>query len=256
MDKTPIRSDICPVCKQGPSFLTRRVECYTCKSQVCRDHSVQRDHTYCELCEKNSIKLKNFPDLVFQIKNLKSDLAYQEKDKKKHQLEINTKNDIISRLEKQYKTNSELHIEKVQMYEKKITQESEKIISEEKLILYLHQSLNESQKSENCMIDKLNFSMHQLHLAKNEFEEMVSDQKFLISKVDKLKSDLRGFAPIDKVGNIACTECKQKVKNEFLEVFETANILNGRDSFFNSIERPSVMYSEMDRKCCNGCCVM
>ena len=38
--------------------------------------------------------------------------------------------------------------------------------------------------------DKLNFSMHQLHLAKNEFEEMVSDQKFLISTVDKLKSNI------------------------------------------------------------------
>jgi hypothetical protein len=184
---------------------------------------------------------------------LKSELTYLEKDKKKHQIEINSKNDIISRLEKQYKTNSELHLEKVSIFETKTLQETEKIRSEEKLILYLHQSLTESQKGENSMIEKLNYSMHQLHLAKNDFEEMTSDQKYLISIVDKIKCDLRGFAPIDRIGKIVCAECKQKLKNEFLEIFETANILNGYDSFFNSIEVPASSRNEMTRKCCNQC---
>jgi len=217
---------------------------------VCREHSVTREQIFCEVCEKNSIRSKHFPDLVFQIRNLKSELAYLEKDKKKYKTEIATKNDIISRLEKQFNGNQELHKEKVALYERKINQEAEKIISEEKLVIFLHQSLTESQKSENVMIEKLNLAMHELHVGKNEFEEASSDQRFLISKLDKLNVELRGYAPINRVGLASCLDCKQRIKNEFLEVFETSTILNGRDSFFSSV----VVMPMVDRSSAEGCC--
>lgn len=246
----------CPVCKVNFGFFSKKVECSSCKMQVCRDHSVFREQIFCEICEKNKIRSKFFPDLVFQIKNLKSELAYLEKDKKKYKSEIATKNDIISRLDKQYQTNLDLHKEKVALYERKIAQESEKIISEEKLVLFLHQSLTESQKSENAMIEKLNLSMHEVHLAKNEYDEMCSDQKFLIDKLDKLNIELRGYAPINRVGLASCSDCKQRIKNEFLEVFETSTILNGRDSFFSSIIVSPIIDKKSSEGYCRSCGVM
>lgn len=246
----------CPVCKVSLNFFTKKVECFSCKMLVCREHSVTREQIFCETCEKNSIRSKYFPDIVFQIKNLKSELAYLEKDKKKFKSEILTKNDIISRLEKQFNANQELHQEKVALFERKINQETEKIISEEKLVLFLHQSLTESQKSENVMIEKLNLSMHELHVGKNEFEEISSDQRFLINKLDKLNLELRGYAPINRVGLTSCSDCKQRIKNEFLEVFETSTILNGRDSFFSSIIVTPIFDKNSAEGCCKSCELM
>jgi hypothetical protein len=232
--ESPTRNQHCPVCKASMGLLSKKVKCSSCKQLVCRDHSVLHENSnhFCDICEKNIIKAQSFPDVSFHISSLQSDLAYLEKDKNKYRNEILTKNDIITRLEKQNKANAASYNEKLENLEKKIAQEKNKIVSEEKLIVHLKQSLLECEKSENAMLEKLNFLMSEVHNSKIEYQELEENQQFLLDKIYEINVELRLKVPIPKLTQeYKCNTCLPKLKKEFMEAFQTAFILEGRDSF-------------------------
>ena len=259
MDKSPTKNHNCPVCHTNIGFLSKKVECSNCKLLVCKDHSVLHENSnhFCDLCEKLIIKTQNFPDVVYQIDSLKAELKYLTKDKKKYQKEILMKNDIINRLDKQYKSNQVTYQEKLESLEKKIDQEKKKLNSEENLLQHLEKSLIESQKSEKSMIEKLNYYIQELHNANVLYEEIHIDQIFLLNKIDTLRVELRGFAPINRLKLISCGGCFKKVKQGYFEVFRTASILEGNSSTLSSISIINQNSSEeaLKRKqaLCNGC---
>ncbi|OMJ78170.1 hypothetical protein SteCoe_22061 [Stentor coeruleus] len=255
MEKTTGKNQCCPVCKTSIGFLSKKVECSNCKLTVCRDHSVMHENSnrFCNICEKNLLKNQFFPDVAFHIKSLKSDLEYLEKEKSKIRNEVLCKNDIVNRLEKQYKSNLAIHEEKLEILNKKILQEQNKIVSEQKLIVHLQQSLAESQKSEEAMVEKLNFLMQENHKAKLDFEEMTENQKFLIGQIDKLNNELRGLAPLSRLTLLSCSSCKKNIKYEFYEVFQTVFILEGRESFGSLISQANKTTSETEIKSYSLC---
>ena len=258
MEGNPKLNQHCPVCKTNINFLKKKVECSNCKLLVCKNHSVKHENSnhFCDLCEKSIIKTTNFSDLIFQINSLKADLEYIKKDKNKYKKTIMTKNEIIARLEKQYKTSQMTHQEKVDAIERKIEQEHNKQISENKLIEHLEQSLLESRKSEEVMMEKLNFLMQDFNTVNIENQELLDDQKFLLSKLDNINLELRGVAPINRLRLISCCDCYVKIKADFFEVYRTASILEGNESFTSRASQVLAALPEtIEKKGCAACII-
>jgi chromosome segregation ATPase len=236
MERASLKNSACPICSITFSFFIKKIECSSCKLLVCKEHCLNRsDSLICEQCEKNQVKKEHFPDVLFQIKTLKNELSHLEKEKKKYRLDLNTKNDIINRIDKQKNSSLEIHLEKVEMMQKKILQETEKITSEEKLLKYLEQSLAESKNNEVNTVKKLNVEMQALYRARAENDEATLNQINLIKELDKLNKELRGLVPIHRLSLLICNDCKVQVKHRFREVFDSQLTINGHDSFMSSI---------------------
>ena len=171
---------------------------------------------------------------MFQIKTLKAELSHLEKEKKKYRAELGTKNDMISRLERQTRSSAEIHSEKVSILETRISQEADKLLSEEKLLKYLEQSLSESKNNEINMVKKLNIEMQALYKARSTAEEASLAQIGLIKELDKINKELRGLVPLHRL-NFICLDCKGIIRNKFRQVFEDQLAINGNDSFMSSL---------------------
>jgi hypothetical protein len=236
MEKSSSKNSSCPICGMNFSFLSKKFECTDCKLIVCKDHALTRSSSLiCEQCEKNQIKLELFPDALFQIKTLKAELSHLEKEKKKYRLELSTKNDMVSRLERQMRSSTEIHSEKMSILQTKISQEADKLLSEEKLLKYLEQSLSESKNNEVNMVKKLNVEMQALYKARATAEEASLAQIGLIKELDKINKELRGLVPLHRLSIFICADCKAIIKHKFRQVFEDQLAINGNDSFMSSL---------------------
>lgn len=232
----------CPICESAFNIFTKKFVCVDCEQTVCKSHLVYFNQSkICEDCEKFRVKSEFFPDVLGKITQLKTELALLQKSQKKLNIEILTKNDVLNKIEKQTRIYFEMHLERVNVYEKKIENEREKCESGEKLVKFLEQSLMESKKNEMIMVQKMNTNIQDLYRARMELEELTGTQKGLISKVDKLNFIQRNQVPINRLSLLSCSECKQKIRSAFIDIFELNKSEVSQGSLINSFLAASLI---------------
>lgn len=238
MDKSPNRNLRCAVCNANIRF-SKKVECAKCKLMTCKDHSVLHENSnhFCENCEKNYIKSQYFSELLEKIQSLQEDLEILEKDAKKLTNETIRKNDFINILEKQFRGSQTGHLEKVELYERKIGQEIKKGQSDRKLIEYLEQSLQESEKSEKTCTEKLNFSSQEVFKITTFNGELLEDQGYLLSTIDGFRSELRGAADVSRLKLLSCANCYKKIKHKYIEYQKLTLHTENYYSFISNISQ-------------------
>ena len=243
MESNASKIPYCTVCKVSIGMLSKKLECSVCKLNVCKEHYVIRENSNfrCETCEKTIVKNMNFSDYEYQIAALKKDLEYLGKDKNKYKKELFIKEGIISRLETQLTNNQISHVNKVEIIEKKVSDEVSKLKTQQLLLEHLENTFTESQKCEQLMMEKLNMCTNELENTKIDFEELNADQMYISLQIDKLNLELHDKVPISRLKLLACTGCYKSIKINFWEMMRQAFIIEGRDSMLASISRPSVL---------------
>lgn len=200
--------------------------CSECSQFLCKDHYRLHPNTcitYCIKCFEHALSDEVKKENESKIKSLKSSLFKTKEKIKLIKKEKTEKNAVAERLAKQFSSNEKIFADKLSAEQNKIDRltdnEQTKKLAAQNLQVSI-QDLIIDLKSEKEKLKKVNLEYNE-HL--KGLERLNQDNAKLREQIGEIHKEIKNRVPYERLRNLACEECKSKIKKRFRNEILAAN---------------------------------
>lgn len=210
--------------------------CSECSQFLCKDHYRLHPNTsitYCIKCYEHVLSDEVKKENESKMKSLKSSLFKTKEKIKLLKKEKTEKKAVAERLAKLLSSNEKAFNDKLMSEHNKIDRETEnektKKLAAQNLQVSV-QDLEHDLKSEKEKLQKVNLEYNE---NLEGLERVNQDNAKLREQIGETHKEIKNRVPYDRLRNLACEECKVKIKKRFRNEILAANA--GRPSIVDSV---------------------